>query len=278
MIVKPAVTRSLVPAFSALLLTLSPMALSAEQGSDTASANERINFSGKLRMLSQRAAAAGCNLSADVDEQQQRQSLSLTSAEIWKILDGLKNGNSDLNINSEETDKAVLAALEATQAQWIVFDKLNMQLNNGDATTTDTDLLNKENLALLASAQDLVKSVLAAYADPSATDSGFGKVIDIAGRQRMLTQKMSKEACQIWSGQDSDEAVNTLQTTMALFENSMTSLKDGADGLIKPPNSEIEQGLNGVWQQWNNVKPFLQQKHRYKRTSSGIKRTSSNTA
>jgi len=257
MILKPAVLRCLVPAVGTLLLILSPPLL-AQQDDQQDSANERINFAGKLRMLSQRAGASGCNINADIDAENNRQILSATSAEYWKILDGLEFGNADLNINGEETDDTVLAALQTTKTQWQSFEELVLKMANAGASTFETELVDTQNLELLQSAQNLVESILASYSDPAVADTGFGKVIDIAGRQRMLTQKMSKEACQIWSGQDSDEKAKTLQATMALFENSMISLRDGTDGLIKPPNDRIKQGLNGVWQQWNDAQPSLQ--------------------
>ncbi len=257
MIVKPAFLRCLVPALSALLLTLCPFSLSAEQNNQLASAKERINFSGKLRMLSQRAAAAGCNLSANVNAEHNRQLLSLTSAEFSKILDALKFGNADLNIQGEETNEAILTALDTTKAQWQVFEENNMKRTSGSASSADSELIDTHNLALLESAQALVNAVLTSYSNSDASN-GFNKVIDIAGKQRMLTQKISKEACQIWSGQDSDKNVKTLQATMEHFENAMVSLQEGTDGLIKPPTDRIKQILVGVWQQWNAVKPVLQ--------------------
>ena len=47
--------------------------------------------------------------------------------------------------------------------------------------------------------------------------SGFLAVCT-AGRQRMLTQKMSKESCAAWSGLSSD-------ATMQMFEASLTALQ-----------------------------------------------------
>ncbi len=259
MFVKPAVPRGMVLALSTLLLISLPVSLSAQENSPLASANQRINFSGKLRMLSQRAAAAGCNINAEVEQEKNRQVLSLTSAEFWKILDALEFGNTDLNVEGEETNDAVLTALQSTQAQWTSFEGLNAKLTSGSASPEEVKLIDTQNLALLESTQDLTKTMLATHSSGSETQSGYGKTIDIAGRQRMLTQKISKEACQIWSGQDSDEKVNSLQATMELFENSMVSLQEGTDGLIKPPNDRIKQGLDGVWQQWTSVKPLLQE-------------------
>jgi len=148
-------------------------------------------------MLSQRVAAAGCNLSAEVDQETNRQLLSLSSAEFWKILDALRFGNIDINIKGEETDDDVLAALQATKTQWLEFEELNNRLTSGIVSKADAELIDTKNLALLSSAQELVKTVLASYSNSSGEQTGFGNAIDIAGRQRMLTQKMSKEACQI---------------------------------------------------------------------------------
>ena len=258
MFVKPAIPLGIVLILSALFLIVLPVSLSAQQTSPLTSANQRINFSGKLRMLSQRAAAAGCNISAEVEQEKYRQLLSSTSAEFWTILDALEFGNTDLNIEGEETNDAVLTALQSTKTQWTAFEGLNAQLTSGSVSAEDAKLIDAQNLALLESAQDLVKTILATHASGSDTQNSYGKVIDIAGRQRMLSQKMSKEACQIWSGLDSDEKVNSLQATLELFENSMVALREGADGLIKPPNDRIEQELDGVWQQWTSVSPIIQ--------------------
>jgi len=258
MFLKQAVRYCLVCAISVVILTTSTLSLSAQQNDQLASANERINFSGKLRMLSQRAAAAGCNLSAGVDEEKSRQILALTSAEFGKILRGLQKGSSDLNINGAETDNAVLSALQEVNEQWLAFDAAILELAKDSTSSADINVINSQNMALLDSAQNLVKSVLGSYSNYSA-DSGFGKVIDIAGRQRMLSQKMSKEACQIWSGQNSDEQIETLRATIGLFENSLLSLRDGTDGLIEPPTELLEKGLVVIWDEWTAIKPVLGQ-------------------
>ena len=48
---------------------------------------------------------------------------------------------------------------------------------------------------------------------------GAGKVINLAGRQRMLTQKMSKEMLFILAGQDQKAA---LTKTKELFDTTLT--------------------------------------------------------
>lgn len=74
----------------------------------------------------------------------------------------------------------------------------------------------------------------------SAKDAG--KIINLAGRQRMLTQKMSKEMLFILAGQDQSEA---LANTRNLFDKTLTGLIEGDAEMGLPPASspEIEEQL-----------------------------------
>ena len=257
MFVIPAVHRSLISISGVLLLSLAGITVTVQANTELPSANERINFSGKLRMLSQRAAASACNLSAGVDTDKNRQILTLTRAEFAKILHALENSDSDLNINGKETDAAILAALQTINENWQSFDAAITRLANDNASTDDTDIITSQNLPLLESAQQLVKVIRATYTNTATASADFGHAIDVAGRQRMLTQKMSKEACQIWSGQNVDTQTPALKATMELFESSMLGLREGNENLIAPPTDQIEQDLSNIWDEWTAVKPEL---------------------
>ncbi|WP_341369082.1 type IV pili methyl-accepting chemotaxis transducer N-terminal domain-containing protein [Yoonia sp. BS5-3] len=84
-------------------------------------------------------------------------------------------------------------------------------------------------------------------------------LIDISGRQRMLTQRMSKESCMIESGNETAELREDLQGTMQIFENSLNALRDGMEdvGIQPPPNDQIASGLVQVAADWESVKPHL---------------------
>ena len=74
----------------------------------------------------------------------------------------------------------------------------------------------------------------------------MGKVINLAGKQRMLTQKMSKEALLVAKGIDAEENKANLQKTAALFGKTLTGLVKGdADlGLPKTEDAAILEQLN----------------------------------
>ncbi|MFQ5328943.1 MAG: bacteriohemerythrin [Thermodesulfobacteriota bacterium] len=65
--------------------------------------------------------------------------------------------------------------------------------------------------------------------------SSDARVIDIAGRQRMLTQKMTKESLQLAAIVDNEDArtvaITNLVTTVALYDRSLNALKDGGTTL-----------------------------------------------
>lgn len=245
----------LIPALCAAMMTAAPQAASAATTAQLNSHNERINFSGKLRMLSQRVAAASCNLNAGVDVEGRTKVLTNARVEFDKILGGLQTGNGDLKIEGAETNADILAKASAVSAAWSDISAASIALMQEGTDAASMETINSQNMALLDATKALVASIVSVYAI-SGEDAALGQTIDVAGRQRMLTQKMSKEACQILSGDAA--AVEKLQATMALFESALINLRDGTNGMIKPPNPDVKDGLAHAWDDWQSVKPILE--------------------
>ncbi len=78
-----------------------------------------------------------------------------------------------------------------------------------------------------------------------------GTVINLAGKQRMLTQKMTKEALGVIAGR---VQVKELKQTAELFDRTLKGLMYGDDGLGLPPceNEEILNQLKKVQSLWND--------------------------
>ncbi len=79
-----------------------------------------------------------------------------------------------------------------------------------------------------------------------------GIVINLAGRQRMLSQKMVKEALQLLTTQDLAEAQKKLSTTANLFDKTLKGLIDGDAALKLPPTEKgpIRDQLLKVKKMW----------------------------
>ena len=84
----------------------------------------------------------------------------------------------------------------------------------------------------------------------------YGGVINLAGRQRMLTQKMTKEALFIMAGYDQREA---LSKTQALFDTTLRQLIEGDPDLSIPKatNPALKGKLMEVLALWNNFQASL---------------------
>ncbi len=84
-------------------------------------------------------------------------------------------------------------------------------------------------------------------------------VVNIAGRQRMLTQKMSKEALAIKAGLSTSENRSNLQKTSTLFASSLKALIDGDRQLNLPPtkDAEILSQMRQVENLWSKFAPHV---------------------
>jgi len=100
-------------------------------------------------------------------------------------------------------------------------------------------------------------------------------VVNLAGRERMLTQKMTKEGAQLVNAaHEGNQAVvatqrDQLQNTMRVFEMTLLALKDGGPAPLNlemtrmrqlPPAAtpEIAKQLDGVFAVWDPFKKSMQ--------------------
>ena len=223
------------------------------------SAQERINFSGKLRMLSQRIPSAVCHLNNGINVEGAHALLVSATAEFDQILRALEFGDVELNIINPETRRKTLARIHELQEKWKPFNEAAQAVINGSATDAEFDLIVAKNIEILGSAQRVVEALVKQYSNPNAVTSASLMLIDISGRQRMLTQKMSKESCMVGSGSNEPQMHEDLENTMRIFEASLDALRHGMPqvGVLPPPNDEIYMGLEGVRGDWEAVRPYL---------------------
>lgn len=223
-------------------------------------AQERINFSGKLRMLSQRIPSAACHLSEGVDPEAATKLLTSATVEFDKIVNGLEFGDPDLKIVGAETRRKTLAQIHDLRSKWEPVKIAAQSMAAGDVSEENLAIILDQNMAVLGSAKLLVSELVGQYSDPSAMLQAHSMLIDISGRQRMLTQKMSKESCMLASQHANSDTAEQLNGTMEMFEVSLMALMGGmADaGIRPPPNQEIAEGLNKVSYEWNGLKPTLE--------------------
>jgi hypothetical protein len=245
-------------AIAAIGLACATPAMSADITKDVGS-SERVNLSGQLGTLSERITAAACNLSAGIATTESQAVLQISTHHFSRINQALLVGNRGFGILGEETRPRTLRAINDLNAKWEPLQ----EMANG-TTASSNDAKSVESLAvqsepLQREAQILVSEITGQYADPVALLHADALLLEIAGRQRMLANRMSKNVCLIASDVHNAEAVIELTETIALFEASLNALQYGLEsvGVRPPPNAAIEAGLAIVAEEWSTIRPVL---------------------
>lgn len=226
---------------------------------DNTGGNQRINSSGKLRMLSQRIPAAACVATYSGSSETAVQALKAASAEFGKILNALTEGDPEMGITGAEHRRRTLAKLDEIKVLWEPFNAAIDDILAGKNTEASMKFLSENNMALLEAAKALVTEETAEYANPFEMTAEDALLIDFAGRQRMLTQKIAKESCGVETGNAPLGSVDDMKSTISMFEMTLGALRDGmpAAGVKAPPTEEIHSSLVAATEHWTGTKSLL---------------------
>ncbi|NJM83104.1 MAG: hypothetical protein HC844_11970 [Tabrizicola sp.] len=224
-------------------------------------ASERVDYSGRLRLLGQAIAAGSCfYLGAGGGEE--AKSTVLKSVEAFdKILAALRNGDESLGIIGPEKRTKTLMVLDDLAALWEPYRTAAAGSVSGENAEQHATYLAENNMALLAQAVVLASDINAEYANPAEMMQANALVIDITGRQGMLTQKMLKEACGVETANPGFGSAADLQATLNMFDASLNALVGGMPdaGVMAPPSPEIEAAVRASVEEWAPLKAGLQQ-------------------
>jgi hypothetical protein len=99
------------------------------------------------------------------------------------------------------------------------------------------------------SSEELASEISAHYANPNELLLVDAIAINMAARQRMLTQKISAETCLLASGGNAEDL---LTESTRLFERTLMALRDGFPevGVRKPPNDAVLNKITASWDAW----------------------------
>jgi len=219
-----------------------------------------LNLSGKQRMLTQKMSkeivliAMGHQTPANV------KNLKKTAALFDKTLKGLRNGEASLKLVPTSNPR-ILRQLDKVDAIWANFQPVVQTIiDQGSATNEQVAAVAQQNLPLLKQMNKCVKLYEkdASKAGMS-SDPGLAVTINLSGKQRMLTQKMSKEFFIIAYGHDVEGNKLNLQETYTLFDRTLNGLLEGDASLDLPGTADpkIRAQLTAVQNMWNKFQPSM---------------------
>lgn len=193
---------------------------------ETLSAASAINKAGRQRMLSQRMAKAYCQIGLDVRREEAKSQLQAAIALFESQLAELRQFASTAQVKG---------ALDAVEAQWTPYRAI---LRRPYDRNELRNLLNMSE-ELLARTHKVVLLIQDTSGKP------FLRLVNVAGRQRMLSQRIAKLYMCHQAGVRDAVVLDSLQQVKSEFKGALAELK------VAPQNTAgIEQGLAATGTQW----------------------------
>ena len=219
-----------------------------------------INLSGKQRMLTQKMTKLALQSSHNIQTKQSREALNKMAELYDKTLNGFKKGDSDLGIKATN-NKKVKEQIAMVEKAWKPFyEAVNKIVAGKDKDGKALGYVVANNEKLLKLSNELVKAFESSNTSINYLEKARLHLVNIAGRQRMLTQKMTKEKLLLVNGEKA--YASKLDETIKLFDSSLTALIKGdkSQNITKPTNEKIIKQLTKLSKLWEELKPLYEKK------------------
>lgn len=219
-----------------------------------------MNIAGRQRMLSQKMSKEALLVAAKINPEENRKALAETMLLFEKSLKGLIEGDASLNLPLCEFPD-IVGQLERVSLIFSEMDGiLDKTVEGSSLDINDMRQIAKASLPLLTSADKAVQMFNEEAKRILSKDPTLATTINIAGRQRMLSQKMAKESLLLYLKVDVDVQAASLGKTAALFEQSLKGLKFGDNdlGLMPLKQDDIKAQIEVVESSWIILKPMLE--------------------
>ncbi len=230
-----------------------------------------INLAGKQRMLTQKMSKDALLIAEGIDVEKNKKDLESSMRLFEKTLKGLMYGDKDLKL-AKTNSKSIQAQLKKVQKLWEDFKKDLQAVLEGDTSKEVLLNISKKNVPLLKNMHKAVTMFVEQSGNLSKLKIDIANDINIAGRQRMLTQKMSKELLLIDLGIEPAKNKKELKKTIDLFDRSLKALLYGDKeiGSKGCKLNHIKKQLLIVKGYWDQIKPTLNEEKYSKKRLKAI--------
>ena len=235
------------PAAIAVAVVLGMAFGTAPAVAETKDYNHIVNLAGMQRMLTQKMSKESLLVALGIDRENNLQKLAESRTLFDRMLKGLRHGDALLGL-PETTEPEVLDRLSKVEELWpLLHSAIRTSLTRGKVSAHQVETIAELNLPLLSAMEETV-SAYARAAQKGALVSVLTVAINLSGRQRMLTQKMSKEVFLIAYGLDERASRRNLADSIALFDQTLHGLIYGNNdlGLLPAPTAEIKGQMREV--------------------------------
>ncbi len=174
-------------------------------------------------------------------------------AEYPEVIKSLRSGSHKV---AAITDPAVLGKLAKLKEQWNVMQKeLDHAMEQGDVLVANKKEVEKGTFPMVGLFNEMVKD----FEKLNREGNGYERNINLAGKQRALTLKMSYLMERYFTSYEEKDTIrNELMGTVTEFEKALEGLQSGSRELnLKKASGPVVAKLNLAEKEWKKRKGFL---------------------
>ncbi|MEM9787468.1 MAG: type IV pili methyl-accepting chemotaxis transducer N-terminal domain-containing protein [Pseudomonadota bacterium] len=213
---------------------------------DDTGAAIRIEAGDVLRTVSQEVPAAVCHLHNNVSSELSTKLLREGLDNFDLMVDALLNGNPEFGIVGGEERAKTRRLLEELQAAWGPLRAAGENVLADPSNDSAVEVMYANASEMLEKSYYLLSELEGQYANPVELLYSDAMLLEVSGRQSMLSQRLSFLSCLVWSGAADDTYIELLNTASEQFKFAMGALRNGAPelGIQPPPTEEIAAKLD----------------------------------
>lgn len=219
---------------------------------------KRVNLSGRQRMLTQRMSKLSLLIASNIDKKDNIQELTEVSKLYDTTLNAFKNGDEEMGCVALKS-QPIQEQIAVIEKSWQPFyQHIQTIIKGEDSDGKALAYVVANNEQLLSDSNELVKRFEQSNTSENYLDQAMLHIVNVAGRQRMLTQKMTKEKLLVIKGDTSYQ--EKLTGTVKLFDDSLKALIEGdkRQMIVKPTDAQIKEQLTKVADLWKELKPLYE--------------------
>lgn len=226
----------------------------------------RINKADRMSMLAERIAKATALIRLGLDVEIDLEQLQTSHDEFDDILLGFTTGEGTSGVTKERI-VGVKNKIKVVEKYWAPM-RIAVEEIVAAGTVDDEhfELVETHDIELEHASHDVVRALEDAYGGKD-LDLGLALAIDLAGRQRMMTQKMAKDLAFAAIGYHAEEAHADFEKTCIKFGKIIHVLITGGGGIMtiaNPPTQDAADALDRVQAHWTEMEPFAKELHALK--------------
>jgi len=206
-----------------------------------------INLAGKQRMLTQKMSKEALLIAKEINIKKNREELKRTITLFDTTLYALLDGDKTLKLPETE-DKKIRKRIKEVDKLWREFKPFIDKIAKGKSNRNSLRAIEMGNMPLLSIMNSVVKMYEQKYS--SALKKNKASTINLAGKERMLSQKMTKELLLLAHNLESHSYINSLKKGGKFFKDTLFELMQDKKAMSSPHTKKEIKEIKKLWDEY----------------------------